>query len=120
MFFNPKPFLSLNSVIYISKKSNKLVKNEINYQAVLYLENAFMKKYLEKFKSYLEETFPVKNKVYTSVEQFINDNTSINSLNFKQIKTFFYLHILLISKFTILKILYKLLADFKSQKLTFK
>ena len=53
----------------------------------------------------LKKTFPVKNPIYLSVEDFVNRNTFIQDLVYAKFKVFFYFYIVFILLYTIFHVL---------------
>ena len=104
IFSNPKPLTSLNSVIYLSKRMNKQMRAEIDKWSNIYLEQGFNIKWVYDGFEVLKKTFPVKNAIYSSVDDFIKRNTVTNNLAYEKFKAFFYFYVAFIALYTTFKI----------------
>ena len=105
IFYNPTPFYTLSSVIYLSKKSSDKIRKEIDNWAIIYLERGYSLKYNCDSHEALKSTYRVSDdNIYNSVEDFINKNTFIHNLMYEKFKVYFHFYLIFIAFYSVLNL----------------
>ena len=98
VFINTKPMITENVVMYVSKKANQNIRNELNKWVSKQIENGFFLRLISIMNRLLTKEFPTNNIVYYSVKAYLDDNNRFDEiLDFKKFCIFFYLHVLILT-----------------------
>ena len=97
----------VNGVIYISRKTDQAIKDEINQWTVQLFEFGYLDELGKKIAAFLKFDVHIKSSIYYTAKQFVDANTvDFKNLNFDNFKTFFYLYLLIVSLLSLAKFIY--------------